>query len=121
MIAPLALAALMAPSAGNALTGNIVMMGVIFAIFYFVMVAPQQKQRKQHEARLQNIKKGDEIVTAGGIVGDVVHIAFKEPAKDGEPVRSMEDRVTIKSADSRLVIERGRIARVVDKATQPGA
>lgn len=121
MTPPLALAILMNPAPGNAITGQIVMFGAIFAIFYFFMVAPQQKQRKQHEQRLQSLKRGDEIVTAGGIVGDVVHIAFKEPAKNGEPVRTMEDRITIKSAESRLVIERGRIARIIAKTSDQSA
>ncbi len=93
----------------------IFMYGAIFAIFYFVLIRPQQQQRKKHEASLQVIKKGDEIVTAGGIVGEVLHIA--QQMKDGSPVTSMEDRVTIKSAESRLIVERGRIARVISGST----
>ena len=54
----------------------------IFAIFYFVMIRPQQKQRKEHEERLRSLKRGDEVVTAGGIIGEVVHIA--EPTGEGE-------------------------------------
>jgi preprotein translocase subunit YajC len=83
---------------------------LILGIFYFLMIRPQQKQRKQHEESLRNLQKGDEIVTTGGIVGQVVHI--RETMKDGAPVRSMDDQVTIKSAESRLIVERGRIARV---------
>jgi len=73
----------------------------------------QQKQRKQQELSLREIKKGDEVVTAGGIIGDVIHI--KETMKDGVPVVTMEDRITIKSAESRMVVERGRIAKVLSK------
>jgi preprotein translocase subunit YajC len=87
------------------------MYGAIFAIFYFVLIRPQQQQRKKHEATIQLLKKGDEIVTAGGIVGEVLHIA--QQTKDGSPVSSMEDRITIKSAESRLIVERSRIARVL--------
>lgn len=83
----------------------------IFAIFYFLIIRPQQKQRRQHEEQLRAIKKGDEIVTAGGIIGEVVHI--REAVKDGKREPSQEDRITIKSGDSRMVIERGRIARVI--------
>jgi preprotein translocase subunit YajC len=82
----------------------------IFAIFYFVMIRPQQKQRKQHEDRLKNLKRNDEVVTAGGIVGRVVHIT--EGGKDGKGA-TMDDRITIKSDESRLIVERGRIARVI--------
>jgi preprotein translocase subunit YajC len=84
---------------------------LILAIFYFLMIRPQQRQRRQHEEQLRNLQKGDDIVTTGGIVGQVVHI--REQTKDGAPVKSMDDQVTIKSAESRLIVERGRIARVI--------
>ena len=89
---------------------------LIFAIFYFLMIRPQQKQRQAHEERIRNVRKGDEIVTAGGIIGKVE--AIRETIKDGTPVKTMEDRITIRSAESRLVIERGRIARII---TEPAA
>jgi len=89
----------------------------IFAIFYFVMIRPQQKQRKDHEERLRNLKRGDEIVTAGGIIGKVVHIAA--PTGEGKS-STMDDRITIKSDESRLVIERGRISKVLTTA-EPAA
>lgn len=84
------------------------MYGAIGAIFYFILLRPQQKQRKAHDTLLKSLKKGDEIVTAGGIVGEVVYIG--EP-KTGATV-TMDDRVTIKSGDTRLIIERGRIAKI---------
>ena len=94
---------------------------LIFAIFYFLFFRPQQKQRQAHEERVRNIRKGDEIVTAGGIIGKVESI--KETLKDGTPVKTNEDRVTIRSGESRLVIERGRIARIITEpvaiATEP--
>ena len=89
----------------------------IFAIFYFVMIRPQQRQRKQHEERLKNLKRGDEVVTAGGIVGKVVHIAETK----GDAKAALEDRITIKSDESRLIVERGRIARVLTPAAEPAA
>ncbi len=89
---------------------------LIFAIFYFLIIRPQRNQAKAHEERIRNVRKGDEIVTAGGIVGKVENI--RETLKDGVAVKSMEDRVTIRSAESRLIIERGRIARII---TEPAA
>ena len=89
----------------------------IFAIFYFVMIRPQQKQRKDHEERLRNLKRGDEVVTSGGIIGKVVHIAA--PTGEGKSA-TMDDRITIKSDESRLVVERGRIAKVLTSA-EPAA
>lgn len=86
----------------------------IFAIFYFLMIRPQQKQRKAHEAAIMALKKGDQVVTAGGIVGEVLHI--KEGLKDGTPVSGLADHITIKSGESKLVVTRGRIAAVGGEA-----
>jgi len=91
---------------------------LILAIFYFFLIRPQAQQKKKHEAALRAIKRGDQIVTFGGIVGEVVHI--KEiVAGEGATARPMEDQVTIKSAESRLVIERGKIARIVGGTSAP--
>jgi len=101
-----------APAAGggSSLAPFLFQIGAIFAIFYFLMIRPQQKQRKKHEADIMAIKKGDSIVTSGGIVGEVIHI--KEGLKDGQPVAGMGDHITIKSGESRLIVTRGRIAAV---------
>jgi preprotein translocase subunit YajC len=88
----------------------VIQFALIIAIIYFVMFRPQQKQRQAHEAALKALKRGDEIVTAGGIIGTVIHIA--ETTKDGGTNR-LDDRVTIKSGESRLVVERGRIAKTL--------
>ena len=96
---------------GGALTGLFVQMGLIFAIFYFLMIRPRRKQMQQHEERLRNLRKGDQIVTAGGIVGEVVHMK-EVAAPDGTTRKAMEDHITIKSGDARFIVERGRIARV---------
>ena len=100
-------------TASNQLLGPIFMYGAIFAIFYFILIRPGQKQRKQLDAQIREVKRGDEIVTTGGIVGEVIHIR-EMSAADGKS-NTLEDRVTIKSGESRLVIERGRIARVVQR------
>ena len=84
------------------------MYGAIFAIFYFVLIRPQSLQRKKHDELVRGLKKGDEIVTNGGLVGEVVFI--KEMGD--EKTAGLEDRVTIKTGDTRVVIERGRIARI---------
>jgi len=93
----------------NGILGPIFMYGAIFAIFYFILIRPGQKQRKEQDVLIRAVKKGDEIVTAGGVVGDVIFI--KETTIDGKNMPN-EDRITIKSGESRLIIERGRIARV---------
>ena len=99
-----------AQAPGDTMLRLIVPYALVFLIFYFILIRPQQKQRKQHEETIRNLKKGDEIVTTGGIIGRVVHV--KETLKDGQPIRSMEDSITIESGTSRLVVERGRIAKI---------
>ncbi len=81
----------------------------IFGIFYFLMIRPQQKQRREHEARLKALKRGDTVVTAGGLVGEVMHI--KEATKDGAAEKSMDDHLTIKSGEARVVVQRDKVAR----------
>ena len=111
---------LMQPSPGsNPMFGFAFQMVLILAIFYFILFRPQQKAKQQQERSLREIKKGDEIVTAGGVIGEVIFI--KQSTKDGAPVVTMEDRITIKSAESRLVIERGRIAKVLSKTGEGAA
>jgi len=93
----------------NPILGSIFMYGAIFAIFYFILIRPQSTQRKKHDEMVRTLKKGDEIVTTGGLVGEVVYI--KEMGGD-DKTGGMDDRVTIKSGDTRVIIERGRIAKI---------
>jgi preprotein translocase subunit YajC len=102
---PFASLALLQATSPQSLLPPLIMYGSIFAIFYFLVIRPQQQQRKKHEAAMLEIKKGDRIVTAGGVVGEVQHI--KAGATAGP-----DDEITIKSGDSRLVVERGRIAKI---------
>lgn len=101
-----------APTGGSSpLAPFLFQLAAIGLIVYFLMIRPQQRQRKQHEERIKNLRRGDTVVTSGGIVGEIVHL--KETVKDGAPVKAMDDHITIKSADSRLIVERGRVARVL--------
>lgn len=77
----------------------------MFALLYFVLIRPQNKQRKQHAALLTSLKKGDKVITIGGLHGSIVDLS--------------DDRVTLKVNDTtRLVFERGAIKgkTVVDEA-----
>ena len=93
---------------------------LILAIFYFFLIRPQAQQKKKHEEALRSIRRGDQIVTFGGIVGEVVHIK-ESVTGEGATARPMEDQVTIKSAESRLVVERGKIARIIGGSSAPAA
>jgi preprotein translocase subunit YajC len=97
---------------GGGLTPFLIQLVAIFGIFYFLIIRPQQTQKKKHEAALAQIKRGDQVVTAGGIIGEVVHVK-ETPKGEGASARPMEDQVTIKSAESRLIVERGRIVKIM--------
>ena len=100
---------------GSSLMPLLVQFTLIIGIIYFLMVRPQQKQRRQHEEALRSLKRGDEVVTTGGIIGEVIHI--REMSKEGG--NKLDDRVTIKSGESRLVVERGRIAKILGATAAP--
>ena len=60
----------MQPTTPNPLM-NLVPIAAIFAIFYFLLIRPQQKQQKEHDTMLKNLKAGDKILTSGGLYGTV--------------------------------------------------
>ena len=66
--------------AGNATQGQgggyegIIMLVAMFAIFYFLLIRPQQKRAKQHKELISAIKAGDQVVTAGGVHGKVISV-----------------------------------------------
>lgn len=61
-------------------------MVLIFAVFYLLLIRPQQKKAKEHKQMLDNLKKGDTVITQGGIYGKVAaiedQVVFLEIAKD---------------------------------------
>jgi len=64
-----------APSGiGGLLASPLPLIAVMFAIFYFMIIRPQQKQRKTHEGFLTGLQKGDEVITNGGILGKVAAV-----------------------------------------------
>mgnify|MGYP000924385440 FL=1 len=82
------------------------MMVVIFAIFYFLMIRPQQKKQKELKAMLDNLAYGDTVMTSGGIHGKVTGLA------DAVVTLEIADKVRIKVA-------RSAIAAVLQKAGAP--
>lgn len=67
------------PSAGNNPLGTLcggqgsfpLMMIMMIAVFYFILIRPQQKKQKEQDAWLKSLKKGDEVVTSGGVIGRI--------------------------------------------------
>jgi preprotein translocase subunit YajC len=89
--------------AGGATGGGasgLIMMVVIFAIFYFILIRPQQKKMKEHKKMVEELKKGDRIITAGGMYGTVEN--------------STPETLTIKIAEGvKVKITRGSVGAVV--------
>jgi preprotein translocase subunit YajC len=85
---------------GN-LLGGLAPFLIIFAIFYFLMIRPQQKQARDHKAMLGALRKGDEVVTNGGVIGKIYAVADKELML--EVARDVRIRVLKSSVQSRHV------------------
>ncbi|USG64099.1 preprotein translocase subunit YajC [Brevibacillus ruminantium] len=81
---------------------------IMFAIFYFLLIRPQQKRQKQRNAMLASVKKGDKIVTIGGVHGTIQELA--------------DDTVTLRIAHNvHVTFDRGAINSVVTSSNEPAA
>ncbi len=87
---------------GGNIVSSLLPLVALFAIFYFLVIRPQQKQQKQHSDMIKALKKGDKIITNGGIICEVV-----KPEEDFIKVR-LNDAVIVK-------IAREYIAKKVEK------
>lgn len=70
---------------------------LIFVIMYFLMIRPQQKRMKEHRAMVQALKKGDEVVTQGGLIGKIAALRDEEievEIASGVKVRVVRSSVT---------------------------
>ena len=90
----------MQPTTPNPLM-NLVPIAAIFAIFYFLLIRPQQKQQAEHDSLLKNLKVGDKILTTGGLYGTVT--GFK-----GDNDLEVQFSQTVK-----LTLNRPAVARVI--------
>jgi len=53
---------------------NLIFLGLIFVVFYFFIIRPQSKKQKEIQEKISNMKKGDKVVTSGGMIGHVTSI-----------------------------------------------
>jgi preprotein translocase subunit YajC len=102
----------MAQTAGGAGAGSsatpLIMMAVFVVIFYFLLIRPQQKKQKEHQAMLSKIAAGDEVVTAGGILGKVIEVG--------------DNFLTLEIAENvRIKVQRFQVTSLVPKGTLKGA
>ena len=62
------------PPAGGGME-MLIMIGIFFAIMYFMLIRPQQKRAKEHKALMDSLTKGDEVVTSGGMMGKIKSVS----------------------------------------------
>jgi preprotein translocase subunit YajC len=109
-VTPTTLFLLFAPAGqpgGRGLGIFLFQMAAFIAIIYFLLIRPKVQQERRHREQLTQIKRGDEVVTVGGLVGEVVHLK--------------DDRVTLKTGEARVVVQRDRIAEVRSSAGEAAA
>jgi preprotein translocase subunit YajC len=101
---PMIIALLQAPAPAPGRTGLIMIIYIVSfgLIAWLLLIRPQRKMQQQHQQMLGALKRGDEVMTEGGIVGSVVHLT--------------DDRVTIKTGETRVVVARAKIARIIADA-----
>jgi len=97
-----------AQAAGAATQGDTLLtflpMIAIFVVFYFLLIRPQQKKAKEAKAMLDALQKGDEVVTAGGILGRISRIS--------------DQYVTVEVAsNTEVTVQRGAISQLLPKGT----
>ena len=79
----------------------------IFVVFYFLLIRPQQKKQKEARAMIESLEKGNEVVTAGGVLGRIVKID--------------EQYATVEVAPNvQMVVQRGAISQLLPKGTIKG-
>ena len=77
----------------------LIFMALIFGIFYFISIRPQRKRQKQHQQLIDEIKRGDRVVTAGGIHGQVESISEESiviKVESGATLRMVKNSVALK-------------------------
>lgn len=95
-----------APSAGEALMWNVGLVMMIVVLFYLLLIRPQQRRFKEHSEMLSNLKKGDKVVTGGGLIGkiDKIEIGNDEVVIDlGNGTKVTALRSMIHGKDSPLM------------------
>lgn len=101
-------AAAAAPSGGAAFFIQTAPLILVFLIFYFLMIRPQTKRMKEHRAQIDAVKKGDKVVTGGGLIGRVTKVT------DTEVEVELGQGVKVRAVKSTL-------SQVVDPTAAPAA
>jgi preprotein translocase subunit YajC len=87
-----------APAGGSDMLMSLLPFILIFVIMYFLILRPQQKRVKQHQEMVKNVRKGDTVVTSGGLVGRITKVIDDDQLEveiaDGVRVRQMRQMVS---------------------------
>ncbi len=93
-----------APAAqgGEGAWTSIIFMVLIFAVFYFLLIRPQVKRQKEHKAMVEALNKGDEVMTAGGIIGKITemgdqYVTLQIAAVDGKSIEVAMQRSAVQT------------------------
>lgn len=93
---------------GGGATGflaSLLPIAAMIAILWFLLIRPQQKEQQRHREMVQNLKKGDEVVTVGGLYGRIMALG--------------PEKISLKIADDvKVDVERGKVARVLSPTVE---
>ena len=107
-----------AQAAGGEAAGfitSLVPLILIFVIFYFLLIRPQQKRAKEHKAMVESLKRGDQVVTGGGILGTVTRVP---KVTEGEKTADSEEIEVEIAENTRVRVYRSTITAVLSR-TEP--
>ena len=106
LIATILASAAAAPGGGASFMVQILPLLFVFVIFYFLMIRPQQRRMKEHQATIAAVQKGDQVITAGGIRGKVTKVS--------------DDEVEVEIAQGiKVRIVKSTLSHVLDKNSKP--
>lgn len=95
------------PDPRGAMISQVGFLVIMVVLFYFVLIRPQSKKQKEHAAMLKTVRKGDRIVTTGGVIGEVITVKEKS--------------LSIRSADAKFEITRSAVAEITERSGEAAA
>jgi preprotein translocase subunit YajC len=90
-----------APARGN-IAQSLMLPVILMGLFWIILIVPQRRQAKEHLAMVQALQKGDNVVTAGGLVGVITSVR--------------DDAVEVRTGTATVLVERSKITRRTDTA-----
>ena len=93
-----------APASGQEMLMQFLPLIVMFVIFWFLLIRPQQKRAKAHKQMLAELKRGDHVMTSSGLIGRIMEIS--------------EEEVVIECGDAKLRMSRGAIGGLIGKSAE---